>query len=136
MTYTDNATKDFIDALSQLENDVTVIFYGDHLPGLYPDKAFKYHPNSQFETDYFIWSNHDNQKLDYPYLNSSDFIAALYEHTNSKLTDMLKEVSANQYDSNKGSQEAKRDLELLQYDISLGKGYIQENLNFFIIGDT
>lgn len=101
------------------------------------------YPNSQFETDYFIWSNHDNQKLDYPYLNSSDFIAALYEHTNSKvtpyyalLTDMLKEVSANQYDSNKDSQEAKRDLELLQYDISLGKGYIQENLNFFIIGDT
>ena len=32
---TDDATADFLDQLDQLDKPVTVVFYGDHLPGIY-----------------------------------------------------------------------------------------------------
>ena len=56
--YTSQATKDFLDGLDQLSRPVTVIWYGDHLPGIY-DTASRSTKNSValHETDYFIWSN-------------------------------------------------------------------------------
>ncbi len=138
LSYTDSATKDFLDKLTKLENDVTVVFYGDHLPGLYSTNAFKSNPNSQYQTDYFIWSNHKNSKLEYDYLNSSDLIAALYEHTNSRvtpyyalLTDVLNYASIDKAKLDKHGKDIKHDLQLLQYDISVGKNYIAKDEKFF-----
>ena len=56
---TDTFTADFLDQLNSIDKPITVIFYGDHLPGIYnpinggeePD------PLTLHETDYFIWSN-------------------------------------------------------------------------------
>ncbi|HEM5161815.1 TPA: sulfatase-like hydrolase/transferase, partial [Streptococcus suis] len=105
LSYTDEATREFLNRLSELDKKVTLVFYGDHLPGLYPQATFKEKPESQFQTDYFIWSNKDTQKLNYPYLNSSDFTAALFEHTNSKvspyvalLTEVLNKASIDKID--------------------------------------
>ncbi|WEM62523.1 sulfatase-like hydrolase/transferase [Streptococcus parauberis] len=44
LSYTDIYTKQFLDALSKVDKKVTVVFYGDHLPGLYPDSVFKQNP--------------------------------------------------------------------------------------------
>ena len=54
---TDLATQEFLNQLSVLEKEVTVVFYGDHLPGLYPQATFADRPETQFQTEYFIWSN-------------------------------------------------------------------------------
>ena len=67
--HTDVATKDFLDQLSKINKKITVVFYGDHLPGLYPQSAFKNNPESQYLTDYFVWSNYETPKLDYPIVN-------------------------------------------------------------------
>lgn len=140
LSYTDEATKAFLDRLSELDKKVTVVFYGDHLPGLYPSFAFSERPESQYETDYFIWSNKENQKLEHPYLNSSDFTAALFEHTNAKvspyialLTEMMRKASVDQVELTEEGKVVAADMYLLQYDLTVGKKYIQDYLGFFEI---
>ena len=141
LSYTDAATKDFLDSLSEVDEDVTVVFYGDHLPGLYPDSAFASDPNSQYLTDYFIWSNHETAKLDYPLVNSSDFTAELLAHTNSKvspyyalLTSVLENASVDKEgELTEEEEEVANDLRLIQYDITVGKSYISDYEEFFKI---
>lgn len=55
VSLTDSSTKDFLSSLNDLDKPVTVIFYGDHLPGIYSEitsNTLELH-----KTDYFIWSN-------------------------------------------------------------------------------
>ena len=35
LNYTDQSTQDFLNALNNIDRPITVIFYGDHLPGIY-----------------------------------------------------------------------------------------------------
>ena len=132
--HTDTATKDFLDRLSKINKKVTVVFYGDHLPGLYPQSAFKNNPDSQYLTDYFVWSNYETPKLNYPVVNSSDFTALLLEQTNSKvspyyalLTEVLHKASVDKKDLDVEGQQIAKDLKLIQYDMVAGKGYLSKN---------
>ncbi len=131
LTFTDNATYDFLNSLTTINKDITVVFYGDHLPGFYPESAFENNLENKYLTDYFIWSNHDNKKIDHSLINSSDFTAALLEHTNSKvspyqalLTDVLLKASVSNDKDSLTYKEIQDDLKNIQYDITLGKGYI------------
>lgn len=140
LSYTDSATNNFLEKLSKIDKDITVVFYGDHLPGLYPDKAFVDNPESQYQTDYFIWSNHQAKKQNYPLVNSSDFIAELFAHTDSKvspyyalLTDVLNQASVDKEKLTEEQQEIADDLRLIQYDITIGKGYTKSSPEFFEI---
>lgn len=129
ITHTDQATKDFLDRLSKIDHKITVVFYGDHLPGIYPEKAFATNPNSQYQTDYFIWSNYPTKKVDVKEPAISDVQALLLETTNSKVTPyqaLLTDVLA-------GKQDAKDDLEMVQYDLTSRKGYMANS--FFKLQD-
>ena len=55
---TDIATSDFLSALDSIDHPVTVVFYGDHLSGIYAT-ASQNDENllTLHETNYFIWSN-------------------------------------------------------------------------------
>lgn len=56
--YTDEATADFLQELDKLNKPVTVVFYGDHLPGVYSTaSADEKNSLALHLTDYFIWSN-------------------------------------------------------------------------------
>lgn len=137
---TDRATEAFLEALKDVDKKITVVFYGDHLPGLYPMSVFKDRPETQYQTDYFIWSNYKESKLEYPMVNSSDFTAELLEHTNSKvspyhalLTEVLKKASVDK-SADSLSEEGRlvaEDLKIIQYDLSEGKGYLLKHLDFF-----
>lgn len=140
MSYTDQATKEFLEALSKLDKKITVVFYGDHLPGFYPEKTFASYSEVQYQTDYFIWSNWQTKKLDYPLINSSDFSAALLAHTDSKvspyyalLTEVLNKASVNHISETNDQEQIAHDLRLLQYDITVGKGYLTAYEDFFSI---
>ncbi len=137
---TDKVTKDFLDKLSAMEKKITVVFYGDHLPGLYPESIFENNSDSKYLTDYFIWSNKDNQKLNFPLVNSSDFSAELLTHTNSKvspyyalLTDVLENSSVDKTELSEEAQIIADDLKLIQYDITVGKNYLKNYNEFFNI---
>ena len=136
MRHTDNATKDFLDQLSKINKKITVVFYGDHLPGLYPESVFESNPESQYLTDYFVWSNYETQKLNYPLVNSSDFSALVLEQANSKvspyyalLTEVLHKASVDKKseDLDQDAKQVAEDLKLVEYDLVRGKGYLSDD---------
>ena len=134
LTFTDTATQSFLESLSKIDKKITVVFYGDHLPGLYPESAFKNNPESQYQTDYFIWSNFDAPKLNYPLVNSSDFSAMVFEQSNSKvspyyalLTEVLKKASVDKKALEGEAQEIAEDLKMVEYDLISGKGYLSKD---------
>lgn len=134
LTYTDTATQEFLEKLEKLDKRVTVVFYGDHLPGFYPSSAFAEHPESQYLTDYFIWSNYETPKRDYPLVNSSDFSALVLEETNSKvspyyalLTEVLHKASVDKKELDAEGQEIAEDLKMIEYDMINGRGYLSQD---------
>lgn len=135
---TDIVTKEFLDKLTTIDKDITVVFYGDHLPGLYPMSAFESNPESQYLTDYFIWNNKSNIKLDFPVVNSTDFPAALLAHTNSRvspyyalLTDVLNNASVDKTALTDEQVKIADDLKLVEYDLIVGKSYLKQYEQFF-----
>lgn len=58
ISYTDEATANFLNELNGIDKPITVVFYGDHLPGVYSSaSANEDNDLLLHETDYFIWSN-------------------------------------------------------------------------------
>lgn len=96
VSLTDTATKKFLDELDQIDRPITVIWYGDHLPGIY-DTASKSQKNTLalHETDYFIWSNKatkNAKKLpasDSAYSSPNYFMAQAAAQTDSKVSPYL-----------------------------------------------
>lgn len=91
----DAATQDFLDALNDIDKPITVVFYGDHLPGIYTtaseddDNSLALHL-----TDYFIWSNqssssHNVKNENSAYSSPNYFIAQAAEHMNAKVSPFL-----------------------------------------------
>lgn len=138
LTYTDSSTAEFLSELSKIDKPITVVFYGDHLPGFYPSSIFANQPENQYLTDYFIWSNFKTEKQNYPLVNSSDFSAELLAHTNSKvspyyalLTEVLNKASVDKKKLTKSEKKVANDLKLIQYDLTEGKNYISNYKDFF-----
>ncbi|KFJ02287.1 phosphoglycerol transferase [Bifidobacterium thermacidophilum subsp. thermacidophilum] len=97
VNYTDQATADLLNQLNQINRPITVIFYGDHLPGIYSTaNEDKHNQITLHETDYFIWSNaasaSANTKLDdttSDYTSSNYFMAQAAQHLNAKVSPYL-----------------------------------------------
>ncbi|NMM95081.1 LTA synthase family protein [Bifidobacterium oedipodis] len=94
---TDQETAAFLEQLDQIDKPITVIFYGDHLPGIYSSAAQdQSNTTNLHETDYFIWSNaasgSQGTKLSDEtagYTSSNYFMAQAAEHMNAKVTPYL-----------------------------------------------
>jgi len=57
VSITDTETKDFLAKLDNIKKPITIVWYGDHLPGIYDnDNMYEYNV-PEHETDYFIYSN-------------------------------------------------------------------------------
>ncbi|WP_236630755.1 LTA synthase family protein [Bifidobacterium aemilianum] len=92
---TDRATKQFLDQLDGLSKPVTVVFYGDHLPGIYSTAGADSNNSLDLHlTDYFIWSNkasasrgQRNENSDYTSPNY--FAAQTAEHMGAKVSPYL-----------------------------------------------
>lgn len=109
INWTDQETADFLNQLDQIDKPITVIFYGDHLPGIYDTADMdKNNKTVLHETDYFIWSNsvspsHDTKvnPVTTAYTSSNYFMPLAAEHMNAKvspylamLTELQQEVPA------------------------------------------
>lgn len=154
---TDKDLKKLIKQVDQEKRNVTIVFYGDHLPGLYDWKENDSQKKSQYDseihqTDYFIYSNHSNKKVKKAVAAPYMFTPMMLEQTNSKvspyyalLTKCMKELPAGERDKymlSNGKQvsekklstkqkELLREYKLIQYDITAGKHYLNKNSNFF-----
>jgi phosphoglycerol transferase MdoB-like AlkP superfamily enzyme len=109
VNYTDQATSELLNKINALDKPVTIIFYGDHLPGIYQNASKNPKNNiALHETDYFIWSNNASAShttklnaTDSAYSSPNYFMSQAAEHTNSRvspylafLTQMHKQVPA------------------------------------------
>ncbi|WP_076460136.1 LTA synthase family protein [Limosilactobacillus caccae] len=90
--YTDKAVAKFIKEIDNIDRPITLVFYGDHLPGIYRN-SMKKDGLKLHETDYFIYSNPAARKQGAKkltkstnYVGPNDFIAMAAEQTNSKVT--------------------------------------------------
>lgn len=97
LNYTDQSTLDFLNSLDDIDRPITVLFYGDHLPGIY-STAYSDKNNiiGLHETDYFIWSNQASRSADTKldatssdYTSSNYFSAQLAEHLDAKVSPYL-----------------------------------------------
>lgn len=61
--YTDQALQQWIKKLDQLDQPTTVVWYGDHLPGIYHGLPMGKFGVPLHETDYFIYSNAAARKI-------------------------------------------------------------------------
>lgn len=92
---TDDATKKFLDKLDKLDKPVTVVFYGDHLPGIYSTAgADTSNALALHLTDYFIWSNKASASSgtkdeDASYSSPNFFMAQAAEHMDAKVSPYL-----------------------------------------------
>ena len=97
VSHTDSATINFLNQLNELQKPTTVIFYGDHLPGIYQTAAMeKRNQLALHESDYFIWSNAASSSSETKlspeesnYSSSNYFIASAAEHMNAKVSPFL-----------------------------------------------
>lgn len=105
--YTDKYVEQFIKQIDQLQKPITIVFYGDHLPGIYGN-SMKKDGQELHETDYFIYSNRYARqhgakplKQNVNYTDPNNFIAMVAKQTNSKvnwyqalLTDVYEKLPA------------------------------------------
>ncbi|KRM89139.1 LTA synthase family protein [Liquorilactobacillus vini] len=96
VSYTDQYLKAFIKKLNQIKKPITLVWYGDHLPGIYSGDSMSKYGLLLHQTDYFIYSNKyarqhgmgisKNQSSKTNYVDPSDFIAMSLEQSNSKVS--------------------------------------------------
>lgn len=90
LSYTDKAVEKFIEQIDKINKPITLVFYGDHLPGIYSN--IDGNSLEARETDYFIYSNkyakqHGAKNLRHvKYVSPIDFVALTAEQTNSKVS--------------------------------------------------
>ena len=95
---TDQATQEFLNELDALDKPVTVVFYGDHLPGIYSSASEDDNNSLALHlTDYFIWSNkasssQGNKASDAAYSSPNFFVAQAADHMNAKVSPYLTEM--------------------------------------------
>ncbi|APX71318.1 sulfatase-like hydrolase/transferase [Companilactobacillus allii] len=95
ISLTDTSTKEFLSKLDSIKKPITVVWYGDHLPGIYDGNSMEKYNVAQHETDYFIYSNKyainhgygtkkisKNTKITDP----NGFIALAYKQMGQKVT--------------------------------------------------
>ncbi|GFH42411.1 hypothetical protein Hs30E_09620 [Lactococcus hodotermopsidis] len=154
---TDTATQNFLAQLEQLNKKIAVVFWGDHLPGIYQgNKEFvkNFTMNKSHLTDYFIWSNYQTEMVKKEVIAPYNFTSLLLEKTNSYVspyyafeTELLNKVPAiemsdviednqkvtaeSKYQFSKEQKQLLKDYKLIQYDLTNGKQYLSKDKNFF-----
>ncbi|MGX7352809.1 hypothetical protein RU97_GL002638 [Enterococcus canis] len=147
--YSDEAMKQFIQQIDQLDQPVTLVFYGDHLPSIYKGDILN-QPNIEVDlhlTDYFIYSNQSAKNVSRQVTTPNMFTPLMLAATQQKvspyyalMTEVAEKLPAMELQmivDNKGKLLKENELskeqlallhdyQLIQYDITTGKDYLTE----------
>ncbi len=147
LEHTDEALEEFLGALEKSDEKTIVLFYGDHLPGIYGSSVK--HANkglSLYRTPFFIWSNQPGQNIPRQVTTTSPafFLPLLYDVADAPMPPYLamldtvrRHVGAIQQGrllDAKGEQvkesaldeesaELLADMRLVQFDFSIGQRF-------------
>lgn len=144
LEHTDEALADFLDELSAGPEKTVVLFYGDHLPGIYGSSVKNDNKGlALYRTPFFIWSNQPGHNVPraVPTTSPAFFLPLLYDVADAPLPPYLallsevhRHVSAIQQgrlldtsgervaeaDLDPESAQLLADLRLVQFDFSIG----------------
>ena len=144
LAHADEATEKLFAELKRKPEETVVVFYGDHLPGdVYEDDVIEQNFARRTETPFFLWSS--NRDLPATALGTTSpiyFLPLAFEAADAPippyyalLLDLHAEVPnlslSKPVDPSSLSARARRllhDLELVQYDFSLGERYATEEM--------
>ncbi|WP_353989825.1 sulfatase-like hydrolase/transferase [Pediococcus argentinicus] len=153
----DKALKYLISAINKDKRNISVVFYGDHLPGLYEwkkdnDAVMAKNDSLMHQTDYFIYSNHNKNKVKKEVTAPYMFTPMMLKQNNAKvsayyalLTECMENLPAGErgkYMLSNGKEVKEShlstkqkqlllDYRLVQFDISSGNHYLKKDSSFF-----
>lgn len=91
--YTDQALRKWVRQLDNSKQPTTVVWYGDHLPGIYHGLPMGKYGVPLHETDYFIYSNKAAQRLNHDRLTSQHQLVSPNDFAAMALAKMDVQVS-------------------------------------------
>ncbi len=151
ISITDIATKEFINKISNLDKKTIVVFYGDHLPGIYNDYFEENDTLQLSETPYFVYSNFskptfsqdgvtslsmmNNLVKDLAGVKITPYDAMILDYRSSVLAGRFdryvdatgKKITKEEFDVEQ--MKLYNDFTLFQYDLLSGKQYYLGNEN-------
>ncbi|MFP5416851.1 MAG: LTA synthase family protein [Actinomycetes bacterium] len=84
LTYTDRALRQLIDSLRSSPEKTVVVFYGDHLPGIYPQSVFKANGDRvMHQTPFFVWANFPGPTSRQPTTSPTHFMDLTLQRANA-----------------------------------------------------
>jgi sulfatase-like protein len=84
LTYTDRAVHQLIDSLRSSSEKTVVVFYGDHLPGIYPESVFKANGDRvMHQTPFFVWANFPGPASPQPTTSPAHFMDLALQRANA-----------------------------------------------------
>jgi phosphoglycerol transferase MdoB-like AlkP superfamily enzyme len=153
LRHSDEALARFLDALRTLDRPTTLLFYGDHVPGFWADSSMAPVRGDDaavlYKSPYFIWSTVGAPRRDAPAVTSPVYFLPMllrsagldlppyYElllRLQKELPVLLPGRSVapdgdvSVQDLGRQARRLLRDYRLVQYDLSVGAGYAQDEL--------
>ncbi len=151
LAYTDQALARFLRALRGSHEKTLVVFYGDHLPPIWPHHVYDRNgERTMHETPFFVWSNFtDLRHGPLPTTSAIYFMPMLFQAAGAPLppyyallTELRRQIPAMEQgmyvdarnrlaEESELSPRARRllhDYRLVQYDLSIGGRYSQAQL--------
>lgn len=121
----DQFVKELTETLANMDEDVILVMYGDHIPALDMTED-DYADGDLYQTQYVVWSNYDMPKIDedlYTYQIAAEVMDRIGIHTGTTIKyHQTKDHNAKDYLTN---------LKTLGYDMLYGKNYIYGGTNPF-----
>lgn len=146
LNITDDATIDFLEKLDGYDENVTVLFYGDHLPYYYLSIGKELDNSQLLETEFFVYnSKMKNSHINYDSLSPLFFTNIVAKSNNSKISpfyallEQLLNEGVTSFDQKNCVKDGKSipiddldtqtkelitDFELIQYDQTTGKDFL------------
>ena len=148
LTYTDQALHGFLQGVRHLDEPTVVVFYGDHLPGVYPDSVFEDNTaRAMHQPPFLVWGSFPGFRRQEPVTSPIFFMDLALERADATvppyyalLHRLRQHVAAMDggmmFDAHghrlrprtlpAAARRALRDYRLVQYDLSFGKRYTEQ----------
>ena len=150
LSHTDDALAEFLAGLKRSKEKTVVVFYGDHLPGIYDSSISEQNPDEgMYTTPFFLWSSEGTPQQQLPQVSPTQFLPLLYDMVDAPvppyyvLLDRLRAQAAaleqgrmldptgttiTEDDLSRQGQKILADARMVQYDFSIGDRYALDRM--------
>lgn len=129
----DDFLVDLTKALENFDEDVVLVMYGDHIPGLgFTNDSFTDPNRNIYQTEYVIWDNMGLKKNDVDNIYAYQMAAYIFDMFDIHVGTIFNYHQTNHEDKNGQYMSG---LKLLMYDMLYGEKYVYEGVTPFVKTD-